>query len=138
MNYNNIDYFYSITIHRHKYTKPSFGQHSGYCRSVITILLAKERHLVPRSRFELPHPLGRHPLKVVRLPISPPGHFVSIRHEYRDTSTADICNNSFLFKFVPEERLELSRILLQRLLRPQRLPISPSGRLKGLQIYKNY
>ena len=28
---------------------------------------------------------------------------------------------------VPEERLELSRILLQRLLRPQRLPISPSG-----------
>lgn len=29
--------------------------------------------------------------------------------------------------FVPEERLELSRILLQRLLRPQRLPISPSG-----------
>ena len=30
-------------------------------------------------------------------------------------------------KCVPEERLELSRKLLQRLLRPQRLPISPSG-----------
>ena len=29
--------------------------------------------------------------------------------------------------FVPRERLELSRILLQRLLRPQRLPISPPG-----------
>ena len=30
---------------------------------------------------------------------------------------------------VPEERLELSRDNSQRLLRPQRLPISPSGQL---------
>ncbi|GEM_PF-1558269 len=28
---------------------------------------------VPRSRFELPRPYERHPLKMVRLPISPPG-----------------------------------------------------------------
>lgn len=28
---------------------------------------------VPRSRFELPRPCERHPLKMVRLPISPPG-----------------------------------------------------------------
>ena len=33
-------------------------------------------------------------------------------------------------KCVPEERLELSRKLLQRLLRPQRLPISPSGQFE--------
>jgi hypothetical protein len=32
---------------------------------------------------------------------------------------------------VPEERLELSRDNSQRLLRPQRLPISPSGPLKS-------
>ena len=32
-----------------------------------------------------------------------------------------------LLKDVPEERLELSRDNSQRLLRPQRLPISPSG-----------
>jgi hypothetical protein len=32
---------------------------------------------------------------------------------------------------VPEERLELSRDNSQRLLRPQRLPISPSGHLRG-------
>jgi hypothetical protein len=31
---------------------------------------------------------------------------------------------------VPEERLELSRDNSQRLLRPQRLPISPSGPIK--------
>ncbi len=31
---------------------------------------------------------------------------------------------------VPEERLELSRDNSQRLLRPQRLPISPSGLIK--------
>jgi len=28
---------------------------------------------VPGTRFELVHPFGRHPLKMVRLPISPPG-----------------------------------------------------------------
>ena len=33
------------------------------------------------------------------------------------------------FTEVPEVRLELTRKLLQRLLRPQRLPISPSGLL---------
>jgi hypothetical protein len=32
---------------------------------------------------------------------------------------------------VPEERLELSRDNSQRLLRPQRLPISPSGHASG-------
>ncbi len=34
---------------------------------------------------------------------------------------------------VPEERLELSRDNSQRLLRPQRLPISPSGPFDVLQ-----
>ena len=35
--------------------------------------------VVPGSRFELPRPFERHPLKVVRLPISPPGQlFVSL------------------------------------------------------------
>jgi hypothetical protein len=37
-------------------------------------------------------------------------------------------------KDVPEERLELSRDNSQRLLRPQRLPISPSGQYKGANI----
>jgi hypothetical protein len=32
---------------------------------------------VPGSRFELPRPFKRHPLKVVRLPISPPGYTVA-------------------------------------------------------------
>jgi hypothetical protein len=35
---------------------------------------------------------------------------------------------------VPEERLELSRDNSQRLLRPQRLPISPSGHFDGANI----
>jgi hypothetical protein len=38
--------------------------------------------LVPRTRFELVHPFRRHPLKVVRLPISPPGPF-EIRKFFR-------------------------------------------------------
>jgi hypothetical protein len=38
-----------------------------------------------------------------------------------------------LFLDVPEERLELSRDNSQRLLRPQRLPISPSGHISGTQ-----
>lgn len=29
--------------------------------------------IVPRTRFELVHPCECHPLKMVRLPISPPG-----------------------------------------------------------------
>ena len=36
---------------------------------------------------------------------------------------------------VPEERLELSRDNSQRLLRPQRLPISPSGLIKKVCKY---
>lgn len=35
---------------------------------------------------------------------------------------------------VPEERLELSRDNSQRLLRPQRLPISPSGHYEAANI----
>jgi hypothetical protein len=35
---------------------------------------------------------------------------------------------------VPEERLELSRDNSQRLLRPQRLPISPSGLYEAANI----
>ena len=30
---------------------------------------------VPKTGFEPAHPFGRYHLKVVRLPISPPGHF---------------------------------------------------------------
>ena len=37
----------------------------------------------------------------------------------------------YSFLDVPEERLELSRDNSQRLLRPQRLPISPSGHLSS-------
>ena len=39
--------------------------------------------LVPGSRFELPRPFERHPLKVVRLPISPPGHYLNILNSVR-------------------------------------------------------
>jgi hypothetical protein len=33
---------------------------------------------VPRTRFELVHPYECHPLKMVRLPISPPGLFLKV------------------------------------------------------------
>src|SRR3989344_8355590 len=39
---------------------------------------------VPRGRFELPCPCGRYHLKVVRLPVSPPG-----QSNYLDSSTGD-------------------------------------------------
>ena len=35
---------------------------------------AKLKAFVPETGFEPAHPCGRHHLKVVRLPISPPGH----------------------------------------------------------------
>jgi hypothetical protein len=77
---------------------------------------------VPRTRFELVHPYECHPLKMVRLPISPPGLL-------KKCENFSILTFQFLLlkKGVPEERLELSRDNSQRLLRPQRLPISPSG-----------
>jgi site-specific DNA recombinase len=52
-------------------------------------------------------------------------HLISseLTEQKKETNTLDLC----LSQLVPEERLELSRIVLQRLLRPQRLPISPSG-----------
>src|SRR6185437_6142594 len=79
---------------------------------------------VPGTRFELVHPYECHPLKMVRLPISPPRLIkkVSIVSNY---------THLFLLIDVPEERLELSRDNSQRLLRPQRLPISPSGQAMG-------
>ena len=33
---------------------------------------------VPETGFEPAHPFGRHHLKVVRLPISPPGHPIPV------------------------------------------------------------
>jgi hypothetical protein len=47
--------------------------------------------------------------------------------------TLDFRLKTFYLKDVPEERLELSRDNSQRLLRPQRLPISPSGPVEHLR-----
>jgi len=47
---------------------------------------------VPRSRFELPRRCQRHPLKMVRLPISPPGFIYYLplkRHVYHPDSNRD-------------------------------------------------
>lgn len=42
--------------------------------SYITLYGINKEHLVPRTGLEPAHPYGRYHLKVVRLPISPPGH----------------------------------------------------------------
>ncbi|GEM_PF-4511519 len=53
---------------------------------------------VPRSRFELPCPFRRHPLKMVRLPISPP------RYLYRKNriifDTYNDCDLYYFLKFL--------------------------------------
>lgn len=38
--------------------------------------------IVSRSRFELPRLCKRHPLKVVRLPISPPGYDLCCKYRF--------------------------------------------------------
>lgn len=93
----------------------------------LRILLLKHHfnnnnlEFVPRTRFELVQPYGCHPLKMVRLPISPPGLAIL---QIKIAPQSAIC---LILSGVPRERLELSRDNSQRLLRPQRLPISPPG-----------
>lgn len=48
------------------YTKTKNAMQTSVLQSVIF-------YNVPKRRFELPHPYRRQPLKLVRLPISPPG-----------------------------------------------------------------
>jgi hypothetical protein len=55
---------------------------------------------VPGSRFELPRLFKRHPLKVVRLPISPPGYLVSCKYRFIHSSSNRYFKN-YRFKISP-------------------------------------